>query len=189
MIESYLVRYGYLAIGAGTFLEGEAVLLAGGALAQRGTLALVPVIVAAFIGAVAGDQLWFRVGRRIGPRVLAKRPRWQLAHSRAQVWLNRYGDLFVTGFRFVTGIRTATPFFLGTTSYSAGRFLAFNLLGAALWASTIGCVGWAIGAGFSSVLERAGRVGELALGALALSVVVYLVVRRWRRGRVPKLTV
>jgi membrane protein DedA with SNARE-associated domain len=188
MIETYLARYGYLAIGAGTFLEGEAVLLAGGALAQRGTLSLVPVIAAAFVGALCGDQLWFRVGRKIGPRVLAKRPRWQLAHSRAQVWLNRYGDYFVVGFRFVTGIRTATPFFLGTTSYSAPRFLALNVFGAALWATAIGCAGWGVGAGFASALERVGRFGELALGALALAFVLFLLVRRWRKRRSPKLT-
>ena len=39
-LEELIVRWGYLAIGFGVFLEGESVVILGGALAHRGLLSL-----------------------------------------------------------------------------------------------------------------------------------------------------
>lgn len=60
MMETFILRWGYLAIVAGTFFEGEAILIAGGALAHRGILFLPDVILAAFLGSIVDPHL----GRR-----------------------------------------------------------------------------------------------------------------------------
>ena len=52
-------NYGYAAILVGTFLEGETILVLAGLAAQLGYLTLSGVILAAFLGSLSGDQLFF----------------------------------------------------------------------------------------------------------------------------------
>ena len=63
-LESIVDTYGYLAVLLGTFLEDETILVLGGFAAHRGYLALPWVIVAAFLGSLCGDQLFFFLGRK-----------------------------------------------------------------------------------------------------------------------------
>ncbi len=184
MFESLIVRWGYLAIGVGTFFEGETILIVGGAVAHRGLLSLWGVIVAAFLGSVAGDQLWYHVGRRAGRAAIEKRPRWKDGAAKAERWLERYGNGFVLGFRFVYGIRTISPVFLGATDFPAKRFTILNTTGGAIWAAAFGVLGWMLGASLQSLLSRTAEVEELALAALflvALGFGVFHAVRRFAR--------
>jgi membrane protein DedA with SNARE-associated domain len=64
--------------------------------------------------------------------------------------------------------------------YPALRFTALNTAGALLWSVTFSCVGWAIGATFTAMLRRAGRIGELIAAGIVVSVVVAMLVRRRR---------
>jgi membrane protein DedA with SNARE-associated domain len=57
--ETILKTYGYWAIFIGTFAEGETILILGGIAAKLGYLALPWVILAAFVGGLCGDQLFF----------------------------------------------------------------------------------------------------------------------------------
>jgi membrane protein DedA with SNARE-associated domain len=179
MLETWIERYGYFAIFLGTFLEGESVLLIGGALAHRGFLSLPLVAISAFAGAVAGDQTWFRVGRHYGPAFLARHPRLQKHHGRAQALLERFGDGFVIAFRFIVGIRSITPLLLGTTTYRAPRFLALNVFGCAVWSSAVAAAGYFLGAGIKSVFDRAGRIEEIAIAALVALAVLAVLTRGW----------
>ena len=72
-LESLIDTYGYLAILVGTFFEGETVLVLGGFAAHRGYLDLPGVILAAFVGTLLGDQLFFVLGRWHSEKILAKR--------------------------------------------------------------------------------------------------------------------
>ena len=56
-LEHLIDAYGYLAILAGTFLEGETILILGGVAAKLGYLDLPWVIVCGFTGSLIGDQL------------------------------------------------------------------------------------------------------------------------------------
>ncbi len=178
MLESLVLRFGYVAIGVGTLLEGETVLIAGAALAHRGLLSLPLVMVVAFVGAIAGDQLWFQLGVRLGPSLLDRRPRWKALATRADAALSRFGAIFVLGFRFIYGIRTVTPIVLGARRYPALRFAVLNVLGAALWVIVFGVLGWVFGAGLEGALKRASRVEELLLGAVGAMLVVWTASRR-----------
>jgi membrane protein DedA with SNARE-associated domain len=44
MIETFVAQWGYLAVALSVFFEGEATLIAAGALAQRGLLSLPGVV-------------------------------------------------------------------------------------------------------------------------------------------------
>jgi membrane protein DedA with SNARE-associated domain len=168
MLETLIVRWGYLAIGLGTFFEGEAVLVIAGALAHRGLLSLPLVMISATIGSVAGDQLWFQLGRRFGQPLLDRRPAWSALVDRVRRQLDRHGSVFVFGFRFLYGIRTVTPALLGISGYPSPRFVCLNLAGAIAWAGAVGGAGWALGAALTGILKRAAHVEELlGLGVVA----------------------
>lgn len=183
MLEDLIAQYGYLAILVGTLLEGEAVLLIGGALAHQGMLVLPWVIGSAFLGSLVGDQLWFRIGLYVGPGMIASRPKLKVHQLRAQRFLDRFGMVFVVGFRFIIGLRSVTPLLIGSTRYSGLRFTLLNGLGCALWASTISSLGWALGAGAMRVMAFA-KTAQLVvlLGLLAVGC-VWFALRAWRVRR------
>ena len=168
-MEALVAHFGYLALLIGVLLEGEAVLVVAGALAHRGDLALPLVILIAFGGSVAGDQAWFHFGRRYGARRLGSHA------ATVERWLARYGTALVVGFRFLYGMRTATPVLLGAAGYPIARFAVLNAVGAALWATTFGLLGYAIGTTVEAVLRRAGRIEELALAAIGVALLSLLI--------------
>jgi membrane protein DedA with SNARE-associated domain len=175
VIGELVARWGYPAVVLGTFFEGETVLLIGGAMAHRGLLTLPGVIVAAFVGSVAGDQLWFLVGKRWGLAVIERRPSWRDRVGGVERWLARYGSAFVVGFRFIYGLRTISPLILGATGYPQRRFAWLNVIGAALWAATFAGLGWGLGEGLRRTIGRSARWEELGLLAVGLAAAVTLV--------------
>ena len=182
MLEALIIRFGYVVIAGGAFLEGEAVLVAAGALAHKGLLSLPLVMLAAFVGSVVGDQVWFQLGKRFGPGLLEKRPAWKPRVAVVQERLAKWGTAFVFGFRFIIGLRTITPALLGVSGYPVVRFVVLNVLGAAIWAVAIGGAGWGLGATLTVLLDRAAHIEELVVGIAVVAVGIAFV-WRWRRRR------
>jgi membrane protein DedA with SNARE-associated domain len=140
-VESWIARLGYVAVLLGTAIEGETVMLAGGVAAQQGLLELPLVVLAGFAGAFLSDQTWFRVGERFGKRALDRYPAASAKAATVALAIERWGALFVIGFRFVYGARTVSPLLLGAASYPRARFVALNALGGLLWAAIFGYLG------------------------------------------------
>jgi membrane protein DedA with SNARE-associated domain len=173
-------RYGYAVVFTGVFLEntgfpvpGETALLAGAALARSGRLSLPLVVTWAMVGAIAGDNLGFMIGRR-GGRVLAERygSRFGLTQARLKEFdrfFARHGAKTVLIARFVTGLRVVCAILAGGSDMPWPKFLFFNVAGAVAWATAIGAAGYSLAYSWEA-LQRAVGVS----GALALVVVVIL---------------
>jgi len=173
-LEYLIARYGYPALVAGTALEGETILVIAGFLAHRGYLALPYVILAAFIGTLAGDQFYFHLGRRSGAALLERRPQWQAKAVRVRTLFEHHQIKIVLGFRFLYGLRIITPFVIGMSGFSAKLFLLINAISAIIWAVVISCLGYGFG-GFLAVLlkdvkhwEKWIILGMLVAGGLGL---------------------
>lgn len=180
MLQHLIEAYGYPAILLGTFLEGETVLILAGFAAHRGYLSPWGVIAAAFLGSLAGDQLYFFIGRRYHPWLLARRPQWTQRVESLRDRLERHDVALMIGFRFVYGIRTVTPFAIGMSRVPASRFLLFNALGAALWAAAIGGAGYFLGEVFRRIL---GDVTHYEEGILLVIVALGVGLWGWRSLR------
>ena len=181
-----IARYGYLAVFAGTFLEGETVLVLAGFAAHRGYLALPGVLLAAFLGTVLGDQIYFWLGRRRGAAFLARRPRLQAPAARVRRWVASHANAVMWSYRFLYGVRTATPFVLGTSGVSPLRFGLIGTLGAAAWAGAVGLAGYSLGVVLERVLDDVERVEGAVFVAVALVGALLWALRRLRRTvRVP----
>lgn len=166
-LEELISTYGYTAIGIGTFLEGETILILGGFAAHRGYLELPWVIVCAFLGTLFGDQLYFYIGRIKGKGAIDKRPHWKATSEKALILLNKHQVWLIIGFRFAYGLRTVTPFLIGASNVSPSRFLVFNTLGAALWSITIGVLGYLFGRALEMAIGDIKRYELMAFMVLA----------------------
>jgi membrane protein DedA with SNARE-associated domain len=166
LLDELIQRFGYLAILAGTFLEGETVLLLGGFAAHSGHLDLGGVIAAAFAGSLAGDWLYFEIGRHKGMAFLDERPAWRSHVERALQLVHAHQTLLILGFRFLYGIRTVTPFALGASGVPPLRFALLNVPSAALWAIAFGGLGYALGNTLEAVIGDLERYEHLVFAAI-----------------------
>ena len=91
--------YGYLGVLIGTFLEGDIALVLGGLCARCTDLRLVGVILAAFTGAIIGDQVFYNLGRHKGLQLLNHFPRLKLRTDRVFHHLRRHGSVIAFAFR------------------------------------------------------------------------------------------
>jgi membrane protein DedA with SNARE-associated domain len=175
-LEELISTYGYAAIGIGTFLEGETILVLGGFAANRGYLELPWVILCAFIGTLFGDQLYFYIGRTRGKSALEKRPHWKAKSEKIIRLLDRHQAWVIFGFRFLYGLRTVTPFIIGVSKISPVRFLILNILGAAVWAVVIGTMAYLFGRTLEIIIGDIKQYELLIFVILAgLGVVIWFV--------------
>ncbi|MFI4985945.1 MAG: DedA family protein [Alphaproteobacteria bacterium] len=181
-VKQLLLDYGPLVILVWTFFEGETVLLVAGFLAQRGYLSLEWCILAAFIGSMLGDQLYFWIGRMFGAQILEWRPAWHSIADRALRLLVRYQNLFILTFRFIYGVRNVASFAIGFAGVSFRRFAILNAIAALVWALTFGLGGYFFGKTLKHFIGQAQQLEGIALGVGVLSIVgVWLWYRLKRR--------
>jgi membrane protein DedA with SNARE-associated domain len=165
-LEELVSSYGYWAIGVGTFLEGETILVLGGFSAHRGFLELPWVIVCAFLGSFFGDQLYFHIGRRNGEKFLDKRPAWKAKSSKVLALAEKHQTALILGFSFMYGLRTVTPFLLGAAGISPSRFFALSLVGTLVWAVVVGSLGYSFGYALETMLGDIERYELLLFGLI-----------------------
>jgi membrane protein DedA with SNARE-associated domain len=177
-----LQTHGYWILALGCLLEGETVLILAGYAAHRGLLDPVAVLAIASLSGFAGDQGFFWLGRRHGAGVIARFPSVARQSERMQRLIERWHEAVIVGVRFAYGLRVAGPILIGASAVPAGRFAAFNALGAVLWATTVGGIGWVFGAAAQAVLGRLhaieGRLLDGLVGVLLAAALVRAVLHR-----------
>ncbi|WP_024850883.1 DedA family protein [Hydrogenovibrio kuenenii] len=179
-LDALISHYGYWAILIGTFFEGETILVLGGLAAHSGYLSLPWLITIAFIGSLSGDQLYFYIGRAKGMDFIEKRPRWHKPAKKVFDLLHRHQTPLILGFRFLYGLRSVTPFAIGASGISPIRFLILNVIGALVWAITVGVLGYMFGQVFESVMGEIKHYEIWFLVALAvLAIVAWLARYIW----------
>jgi membrane protein DedA with SNARE-associated domain len=179
---------------AGFFLPGDSLLFTAGVLVASGAvpLPLWLVVLGAAVAAVAGDQLGYVLGRRLGPWLFRRRSSRLLSRvlsehhlERAEAFFERHGPKAVVLARFVPLARTFTPAVAGAAQMPRRRFVAYNLLGAAGWTALFLVGGFFLG----GIPLVAAHVELLAVGMVAVPVVpaavAHLRHRRRRRTTVP----
>lgn len=182
-IAGLIQSYGYAAVGVGTFLEGESVLLAAGAAAYHGYLQLPVVMLIATLASFLGDQLFFFLGRRHGKQLLARFPSLEPRIARARVLLERHHVPVILSVRFLYGLRIAGPIAIGMSDVHWSRFLLLNLVGAVVWAILIAYLGFGLGHGLALSLGSFDADEAWLLTALLLPVVLWWLVKHARKKR------
>jgi membrane protein DedA with SNARE-associated domain len=190
-LSSPLEHYGLWAILLLVFLEdfgvpvpGETVLIAAAVYAGSGRLNIVAVAVIAFAAAVLGDNIGYAIGRFGGQAVVLRWGKYIFLTperlEKAQSFFNRHGGKIIVIARFVEGLRQANGIIAGISGMRWLRFLAFNMIGAALWVGTWVCVGYFAGQHITSIYNYITRYSLYALIAAAVLVAAWIVHRVYK---------
>jgi len=142
----------------GFFLPGDSLLFTAGFLVAGGQLHIniVLLIVLTFIAAVLGDTVGYVFGRRVG-RKLFNRENSRLFRQenlqRAESFYQKYGSRTIILARFIPIIRTFAPIVAGTSAMRYRTFIAFNVIGAALWTTSVTLIGYFLGRALGAVFD------------------------------------
>ncbi len=153
-LQGIIENYGYVGILIGTFLEGETILVLAGLAVHQGYLLMTGVILAAFLGSLCGDQLFFYLGRKHSQAVLSRRPAWKEKAEKVQKMMDRFQTPMILSFRFLYGLRTVAPFVIGMSPVSAKKFIFLNAVGALIWAVAIAYGGYFFGHGLEIFIGK-----------------------------------
>jgi membrane protein DedA with SNARE-associated domain len=167
-LQSIVESYGYAAILIGTFLEGETILILAGLAAHQGYLKLTGVILAAFLGSLCGDQLFFYLGRKHSQALLDRRPAWKDKVAKMHRLLDRFQTPMILSFRFLYGLRTVAPFVIGMSSVPFKKFIFLNAAGAFVWAVVVGSGGFLFGRALEMVIGKVEHYEVQVFAAIAL---------------------
>jgi membrane protein DedA with SNARE-associated domain len=182
-LQQFIETYGYAAVFAGCFLEGETTLVLGAVAAHLGMLRIGIVIAVATVASFLGDCLWFFLGHRYGRQLLARWPRLAAKAVSARERIDRQGAWIIVVMRFLIGMRIAIIVALGAAGMPAVRFLPLDALGALIWSTAFGVAGFAFGAAVTAAVERAKSDVEIALGLAVLVTAAHFAIAYWRRRR------
>jgi membrane protein DedA with SNARE-associated domain len=165
---------------------GETALILAAVLASQGKLQIWLVIVIASASAIAGDNLGYLLGRKLGRRVLtAPGP---LLGRRTEVidagdrFFAKHGPKAVFIGRWIALVRFAVAWLAGIDRMHFPTFFIYNALGAITWATAYGLVGFYAGKAAADAITKYGVFAAVALVALIVAFVGYHIVR----GRRPK---
>ena len=159
---------GYLALFIGTLLEGETIVFLAGLAAHHGYLWFPAVVVVAVVGGFISDQVLFFVGRRYGNRVFARFPDIAAKVPRVQALIQRWDTLAILVVRFLYGLRIAAPIVIGSCGIAPWRLALYDFIGAVLWASVVGGLGYFAGQAVQHWVARLDLSIVLMLMAAAL---------------------
>ncbi len=127
------------------FLAGFLASAAGGHVLPGGLLAVAAV---ASLAAIAGDQVGYLFGRRVGP-TLFTRPQSRLFNpanvAKAQGFFDRHGSKTIVLARFVPIVRTFAPIVAGVGKMHYRTFVTYNVIGGVLWGTGVTTLGYFLG--------------------------------------------
>lgn len=157
-IASFIQTAGYLGITAvvfaesglfvGFFLPGDSLLFTAGILASQGYLNIALLILLTFIAAVLGDSFGYAFGKKVGPRLFKKEGSFWFNPKHvvsAQKFFDTHGNKAIILARFMPVVRTFTPILAGVGNMKYSNFIAYNLIGAGLWAAGLPLLGYYLG--------------------------------------------
>ncbi len=175
----------------GFFLPGDSLLFTAGFFASKPDsipvalhLDLVPLLVGCFLAAVAGDQIGYLFGRKVGPS-LFRRPDSRFFRvenvAKAQQFFDRHGAKTIVLARFVPIVRTFAPIVAGISTMNYRVFVTFNVVGGLLWAVGVTTLGYFLGQ--VDVVEQNLEIAILAVVAVSLVPIATELIRARRHKR------
>lgn len=167
----------------GFFLPGDSLLFAAGLFTARGdiTWPIWAVSLGVVVAAIAGDQVGYLFGRRVGPALFHRdesrlfKPEYV---ARSEIFFETHGPKAIVLARFVPVVRTFTPIVAGVSHMPHRTFLRFNVLGAVLWGVSFTQLGFGLGRRFPWMIEKIEYVAVVIVAFSLLPVVIGVAKRR-----------
>ena len=196
-IFDFLTRHGPTVLFAAVFIEQLGIplpaspwMLAAGALGATGKMHWYSALLAAALGSVLADLIWFYLGRYGGNRVLNFLCRISLEPDscvrRTQDLYSKYGMKGVIVAKFIPGLNTLAPPLAGSSGASALRFFSFDGFGSLLYTGTFILLGTVFYRQLDQVIRALESLGSSAVMVVVGLLAVYLGYKFYQRQRLLK---
>jgi len=153
------------------FLPGDSLLFTAGLFARLGYLEMGLLLTLLFVAAVLGDNTNYWIGRKLGLKMvhikmngknIVKQEYLDKTHS----FYETYGPKAIIMARFVPIVRTFAPFVAGIAEMRYRKFVAFDILGGAIWIFSLTFAGYFLGK-----IEWIGKnIDKVAIGIIFISI-------------------
>ena len=172
---------------------GESVLILTSAVAATGQINIWQVAVAAWLGAVLGDNIAHFIGCRYGRDVIVVYgKRFGITESRyanVEAMASKYGPLMVMSARFVILLRQLNGLVAGSVGMHWLTFFLCNLVGAALWVGFWTILAYLFGHSVAVLPDIGRHLGTLTAILILLLVLglIFGYLRIQRRNKIRKV--
>lgn len=161
-------------------------LIVAGGLTFGGQVSFLAVTLAAVLGNILGDGVWFIAGRRWGYRVMRLLCRISLSPDscvkHSESILGRWGGLSLIAAKFVPGVSVVAPPMAGALGMSNLRFLSYETVAALIWTLGFLLIGRVFHAAITDVLSVLSSIGMVAT-VICLVLLGAFVLWRYRQRR------
>lgn len=119
------------------FLPGDSLLFAAGTFAARGSFDVFLLAILLMIAAIAGDNINYWVGRKLGTKLFEKYSRFLKKEylEKTHKFYEKHGGKTIILARFFPIIRTFSPFVAGLGKMTYSRFVLNDIAGGIIWIS------------------------------------------------------
>jgi membrane protein DedA with SNARE-associated domain/membrane-associated phospholipid phosphatase len=163
----------------GILIPGIVILFGVGALIGLGLMEMVPIWIAASIGAFFGDTLSYALGRRFRAHLLDIWPfsRYPGLMERGTRFFRAHGAKSVVAGRFIGPLRPIIPAVGGMMGMRPSRFLAVDIPACVTWAPSFLLPGMLFGASLEVASEYTGRLTVILVIVLAVLWLTWWLIR------------
>ncbi len=161
-------------------LPASMLLMAAGAFTRQGVLPMQESILAAAIGAVAGDACSYGLGR-FSLQLLPAKVQHAGSWRRATALFARWGGWSVFVSRFLlTPVALPVNLLAGSTGYAWPRFMTAVVAGQLIWIFLFGGIGHYFANQWADISQLAADVAGLLLGVALVTIGVWAVAKSLR---------
>ena len=143
-------------------------LMAAGALAARGTMSPAMILLLGVLGCLAGDGVWYWIGRQWGSKAMRLICRFtadpQGCSKHARQKFHRYGLPVLCVAKFVPGLDAVMPPLAGAERVALPRFLALDAVGSLLWSAGYAGLGYVFANQLQIAIHWVQHCGTVAAG-------------------------
>ncbi|HEX2602731.1 MAG TPA: DedA family protein [Gemmatimonadaceae bacterium] len=170
-------------------LPGEIALVTASAYASVGTISITAVIILAAVAATVGGVMGYWIGIKGGLPLLARYGGYvgvRRHHiDRAHGFFEKNGAKTILFGRFVAVLRTWASVVAGAACMSFRTFIAFNALGAFVWAIIFGLLGYYFGRDLPLLERLISSLSFVVLIVACLAILGLVWIKKRRNGKRP----
>jgi membrane protein DedA with SNARE-associated domain/membrane-associated phospholipid phosphatase len=185
----FLIAFGEALLIIGLFVPSTVALFVAGALVGMGQLPFWPVFLATAIGAIAGDQISYWVGRWYGEDLKTWWPlnRYPDLVKRGEDYVRQHGGKSIAIGRFIPGVKAVVPGIVGMLRMNQAYFVTVNVTSGIVWAAVHVLPGVLLGQSLLLAAEFSGRLVVLLVILLILLAIAGWTIRLVAAGLSPLL--
>ena len=152
-------------------------LMAGGALLAHGAMHPISIFCLGVVGCLAGDGVWFWIGRKWGTKALRVLCRFSAdprsCSRNARDKFRHYGLSMLCVAKFIPGLDAVMPPLAGAEGVSLTRFLAFDALGSFLWTGCYVGLGYLFADQLDGAIRWVQNCGNVLGAIIAVPIILY----------------